>query len=251
VTWEGGRWGLVNRWDPTDPNRPCFTCGARPRGTFQDGSPGYDCAAVHGGQAWHGGGQADLAPSPCPDGCRSGAAVRVWVPGDLVAKGRRRCRGQVAAAEAKDRQDNNGAEARRWAADDPWACVAEHAVGIVWDLDVLGGGYQAGKADLAGGIEVRYTTRADGSLLLKPQDQVRAHRPFVLVTGPYQDTPQGAEFHVHGWMLGTHAMADGYWWTPTRDQAGRRACWRVPQGHLHHPDHLPRGVARGQGVAVG
>lgn len=31
-------------WDPSDPDRGCWTCGAKPVGTFRDGSPAYDHA---------------------------------------------------------------------------------------------------------------------------------------------------------------------------------------------------------------
>lgn len=31
-------------WNPTDPNRGCYTCGARPSGHYHDGSPSYTCS---------------------------------------------------------------------------------------------------------------------------------------------------------------------------------------------------------------
>lgn len=37
MTWDPEREG----WSPLDPNRRCYTCGARPTHRYTDGSPGY------------------------------------------------------------------------------------------------------------------------------------------------------------------------------------------------------------------
>lgn len=36
-------WGRENEWDPTDPRRHCYSCGASPTSRYSDGSPRYSC----------------------------------------------------------------------------------------------------------------------------------------------------------------------------------------------------------------
>jgi len=35
-------------WDPTDPRRPCWTCGSPPSSSYPDGSPSYTCWRTSG-----------------------------------------------------------------------------------------------------------------------------------------------------------------------------------------------------------
>jgi len=164
----------------------------------------------------------------------------VTVPPDRVTTGLARCKAAVAWASARRARDNNGAEFRHHWANNPSSCVAEEAASIVLDRPVLGGGYQPGKADLEGGIEVRHTLRPDGRLILKPEDLPRSHRPFVLVVGR-DDGPEGSAMTVMGWMIGALVMVDANWWrpNPAQEARGLRGCWMVPQAALHHPSHPP------------
>ena len=80
--------------------------------------------------------------------------------------------------------------------------------------------------DLAGGVEVRATERADGCLILHERDA--DDRPFVLVTG------RAPHFDVRGWLRGGDGKRPEWWRSDVRAPA-----WFVPVAALHPLDTLP------------
>jgi len=82
-----------------------------------------------------------------------------------------------------------------------------------------------------GPLEVRWTDRDDGCLLLHPNDP--SDRAFVLVTGT------GPEFVLRGWAFAGSVKLDHYWRTDT----GRPAFF-VPQEALFGMEDLKRNLGR-------
>ncbi len=104
-------------------------------------------------------------------------------------------------------------------------CAAAKALGVYWLSSVSFSERQAG--DLAGGIEVRATERADGCLLLHPRDH--DDRPYVLVTG------RAPTFVVVGFVFGRDGKRPEWWREDVRSPA-----WFVPQAALRGVGELGR-----------
>lgn len=111
------------------------------------------------------------------------------------------------------------------------AAGAELAVarwlGLRWSAVGNDGGSKT-PADVGDDIEVKWTIREHGRLLVKPEDlDGRLHRPFALVTGG------PAVYHVAGWVYGDEVKRRGrflaHW---------DRPCWSVDQAALREPDSL-------------
>ena len=102
--------------------------------------------------------------------------------------------------------------------------AAARATGRYWLGSVDFRERQAG--DLAGGIEVRATDRADGCLILHERDA--DDRPFVLVTG------RAPVFDVRGWIRAADGKRPEWWREGIRSPA-----FMVPQSALRPLDTLP------------
>ncbi len=122
----------------------------------------------------------------------------------------------------KGRRDKYGAETQSVWHTHINGALGEVAVakylGRYWDgMGALG---DLHAADVGGGVQVRWTGKPNGDLILHPSDA--DDKPFVLVTG---DAPR---FTLHGWILGRDGKLETYW----RDPAGGRAAFFVPQNKL-------------------
>lgn len=149
------------------------------------------------------------------------AAVRVTVkPNEL----------RLAAMHGVDRTIHGlgaeqvaGAERGAWS-DDIGGALAEFIVARVLDR------YPSGCVDLGvadvGRVEVRYTARPNGKLLVRQRD--RDSSPFVLVRGiPFV-------LDVAGWLFGWQAKADRYRYQDN----GRPPCYLVPAEDLRPIEDL-------------
>ena len=93
--------------------------------------------------------------------------------------------------------------------------------------------------DLGGAVEVRYTTRPDGCLLLQKTDPPQA--PFVLVV------VRNPICLLAGWVYGREGMRQDFWWEAGYD----RPCYYVPQGYLRPMRSLLHLVRRGKAAELG
>lgn len=108
--------------------------------------------------------------------------------------------------------------------------------GDVWEIDIQGAAAEMAVAkavgrywtdtadpdyegDVGQNVQVRWTARPDGSLLLHPDD--KPEHAFVLVTG------QIPQFEIRGWLWGAHGKDPRFW----REDTGRPAFF-VPQAAL-------------------
>ena len=117
-------------------------------------------------------------------------------------------------------RDKHGSQAG-WEDEIEGAC-AEKAVAKLLDVyyDESVGRFRGSTLGDVGQLEVRWTGRPDGCLIIRPDDNMS--RRFVLVTGNL-----GA-YRVPGWITGRDARRDEWHKAPN----GRPPAWFVPQRNL-------------------
>lgn len=145
---------------------------------------------------------------------------------------------QVAMLVGRQRQENNSAAGvwngrrmrQRWGASNDYNdCLNRHqqgaaaemavakALGVYWDMVV---DYAPNLPDIRPDIEVRTTTRPNGSLIIHPEDDNNRH--FYLVVGELPN------YNVVGSILGSEAK-QARWW---RESGVRYPAYFVPQSAL-------------------
>lgn len=179
----------------------CPTCGARPVGTFRDGSPRFDCSRTSGiphepifpGMPVHPEYAAHVEGLPPIYGHLTEPEQNLVRP---IAKkvAERYERGRVAKMKfAPGRRPiieivtaGLGAElfVARWA-------------GLEWNRG------NARKPDVGADVEVRTTRRSDGMLALYTRDH--GNRRYVFTIGSYPS------YRIVGWIRGRDALAERYW----------------------------------------
>lgn len=208
-------WGLTHAWDPTDPDRPCFTCGGAPTGRFRDGSPRYG----------H-----DHQPIVLPDNWAPILPVRLahtLNAGDLE---RARLCGQQRHDKSarRDKWKDKALDTARRLANDTLGAEGEIAfarlTGLPWKC-LAGRGY--GKPDV-GRYGVR-TRRRDGLLPIHTDDTLAM--PFVLMreVGPHT-------YRLIGWVERAGACHRIEWMA---DPGDRNPAYWVPDNVLNDPRSLP------------
>lgn len=204
-------------WDPLDPLRPCYTCGAPPSHYFDRDKtePSYSCdhPPIFGSQddPPFGGWSARATPDEWAMAYRRASKMikendeRGWKT-KYVPKGKTelemKARGIVAEI------------------------VAARLTGLKWDRSMLKSGYRRRRkrADIGTNVEVRNTQRNDGPLALYENDP--DHRIALLVTGT-------DPFTLRGWGVVKKLRRREFF---TRDREPHR--WLIPQ-ELLSPMPLP------------
>lgn len=114
------------------------------------------------------------------------------------------------------------------------SCCAEMAVAALLNLYWDGGTLNCyTERDVGGIVDVRWTDRANGRLILHKDDPDDV--PFVLVTGT-----NGA-YTIVGWLFARDGKRDEYWCDPTGE--GRPAYF-VPQKALRPVSEIDIGLPR-------
>lgn len=120
------------------------------------------------------------------------------------------------------------------------SCCAEFAVakatGLLWHFE-LASKTKDVVADVGWDVQVRWTRRDDGSLIVYKRD--RPDQVYVLVIG------QAPNFRVVGWLPGAEAQNEAWWGRKTKDNY---AYW-VPQGALRSPESLCERYAAPEAIA--
>lgn len=122
-------------------------------------------------------------------------------------------------ARMNGQTDRYGFQGGRYDADIQGS-VAEFVASLALDKSWRGTG-TIGSDDISSKIQVRSTDRANGRLIVHPDDDDK-HR-FVLVVGQFPD------FGVPGWIFGRDAKRQEWWQDPT----GNRPAFFVPQSALN------------------
>lgn len=204
------RWGLSNPWRASDPNRPCFTCGAAPTHRYPDGSPAYrNCQHTP-----YRGEQQGYAPS----------LTITLREADLEAAERCAQKMYERGAARKDRQGVRSIESNRlgYAGELAFARL----VGLAFKCDPLG----FSKPDVG-----RYQVRtSSGSPFLVVHENDANGVPVALMIG------KPPTFTLAGWLPDARLGKRANWY---RDPGGRRPAFFVPLSALRDPLTLPELVA--------
>jgi hypothetical protein len=218
-------WALTNPWDPDDPNRACFTCGAPPGGRFQDGSPRYpDCH------------HRPVYPTDLPPGWTPTIGVRVTItlaPGDL-AKARACVDTLVADRKQRGLQQRFGArtlsEAERYA-NDLLGAQGEIAfarlTGLPWKCRS-----GAGKPDV-GAYQVRTVRESHHKLIIHPEHPAS---PIVLM-----ERRPANQYALVGWLSNSRSALRPEW---AFDPRGAGVAYFIPRNVLRAPQTLPELASR-------
>jgi len=130
---------------------------------------------------------------------------------------------QAISRNAKEAHGRNSAPS--WT-DHVEGALAEQAVakflGVYW-----AGAGKRGDTDIGGNIEVRWTSRPEGRLILRQSDKELSY--YVLVTG------FNGAYGIAGWIQMKDAIHNEWWTQANNDRPG---AWFVPQTSLHHPEEL-------------
>jgi hypothetical protein len=103
-------------------------------------------------------------------------------------------------------------------------CLGELAFAKSANVYWSGAGNDFSNEEDVGSVQVRTTSLANGSLIVRPNELQRyAERPWALVIGSL-DT-----YRIAGWIYGREAGRRSW----LRDPNGRPAAYFVPQGYLH------------------
>jgi hypothetical protein len=199
-------------WNALDPRRPCYTCGAAPSGSFNDGSPRYSCS--HPATTTSEICEAIAEPfDPFP---------RIRLTPAEVERVRRLAektsvRGWTGRFEPRG-ETRLDVDMRGFGAE----LAAARALGLKWSATV----YSRSKArskppDLGEAIEVKHSKWSDGPLYVYPNEP--RDRIHVLVIGRIP------EYRIAGWIRAGDARRPEFWHEPPEVRA---AAWAVPQEAL-------------------
>lgn len=103
--------------------------------------------------------------------------------------------------------------------------AAAKALGVFWSLDC--GELDTNRGDLAGRIQVKATTRQNGSLIVRPNDPT--DMPYLLAIVALELLPV---VRVAGWARGSDCKTDENWREIDRARGVHQAAWFVPQDQL-------------------
>jgi hypothetical protein len=110
--------------------------------------------------------------------------------------------GRIIAARQKGRRDRYGRPGDRWLAD-IGGCAAELAVARATGRYWVATEDPSPEGDV-GDLQVRWTGRPDGRLIVHPKDPDDVR--FVLVRGAPEE-----QLEIAGWIYGRDAKHDNYW----------------------------------------
>lgn len=215
-------------WDPADPDRTCYSCGAQPAlQRYHDGSPTYTCdphGAVRAPAGW-------LPPAPLDvdNLYETATGIKIVLTTPVARAINGRCTltpYEVAASFRRDKAIKKADTALGWKhryfnADDPDASVrgigaeiaAHHITGLplAWDIDhpdanLLGAGYRGEKPiDIGANTEVK-NVRLEHSGLAVRLEEVERNRDKAI--NRYYAVLPGTlpTYRFGGWMHGTELI---------------------------------------------
>lgn len=118
--------------------------------------------------------------------------------------------------------------------------LGEYAVARALDLcwQPVVGSLDTHTGDVAG-VQVKSTTRTDGSLIVRPHDPPEF--PYVLAV--VRRSTGGLSVDLAGWLDGAEAKVDRYWRAADPASGIHRAAYFAPQGALRPLDELRRSMS--------